>query len=277
MVFSLQCAWESTELGSLQFSRAQNRLWFNVDFHFCLNRMDFLHESPLLWFYPGPLSQVINDLWRHKINLLPLWFTNSMNQKSLGLFSNLFPGTPIGLLVGWRQKTNGQFRGSLWNGSCESSLYSLPPHLSSQILLTDLLPPPNSCCVEGSIFSKLQPYSRCHLEQVLLNTNWGKPPFLAVFLGRMGQSEFHELLESASLTIRVLLPPLFLHKQRKSRDCFSGRCLQNRSSLFFFYPPPILQINVLFWELFLVAQGSLQRVDLLEDHASSSPQMRGAL
>lgn len=112
-------------------------------------------------FYPGPLSHVINDLQRHKINLLPLWFTNSTNQKKLRLFSNLFPERPAGLLVGWRHKTNGQFRGGLWNGLCVSSLYSLPCHSSSQFLLADLLLPLSLCCVQHTtIFSKSQPSSK---------------------------------------------------------------------------------------------------------------------
>lgn len=203
-----------------------------------------------------------------------------MNQKSLGLFSNLFPGTPTGLLVGWRQKTNGQFWGSLWNGSCESSLYSLPCHLSSQILLADLLLPLKSCCVQSSIFSKLQPCSKYHLEQVPLNTDWGKPSFGAVFLGRMGQSEFQELPGSASLTrwsYQGSFVPFSLLTQihKKAGIAFQAVAFRTDLYIFFFYPPPVLPNQCLLLGTVLVAQGSLQRVDFLGDHANSPADDRG--
>lgn len=95
------------------------------------------HESPLLWFYPEPLSHVINDLflvWDKSSNPST---HHSINQKNSRLLSYLFPLSSTGLWVRWQWKTNEGFQGHLQKGLdslCKSSSDSMYFYFTSQIL-----------------------------------------------------------------------------------------------------------------------------------------------
>lgn len=81
VVFSLQCVCKDAELAPRNSPmRGTDR--FGVDFHFCLTRMGLGHESPLLWFYPQPLSHVINDLFEAQAKSSNPLTLHSINQKS---------------------------------------------------------------------------------------------------------------------------------------------------------------------------------------------------
>lgn len=246
--------------------------------------MGFLHESPLLWFHPEPLSHVINDFEKHEINLLPLWFTNCTNQKSLGLFSNPIPrdaNRAFGRLMaedGWvfsRQSV----KWLVWEFlRFPAPSFVFPKSVSrfsstSQFVLCALPFQSGNLCPNAS-------WSR------LLRISPGDKPLLfgTAFLGRMGQREFQDFVGAGSLirwsnwVFRFLPLPLKKKKnknrRRKNVDkvaCHAGDFRTNLYCFLFFFPLPsgCLPISVLFPELFPVAQGGLHRVALLGNHVKS--------
>lgn len=60
-----------------------------------------------------------------------------------------------------------------------------------------------------------------------------------------------------------------------AKVAFQAGASRTNLSMFFLSFPSVLHIGVLFRELFLVAQGVVQRVNFLSDHAHSPPDDEG--